>query len=123
MADDVKLIIQLPRDSAVDRYFRETPPSSLSSGRVVLEHLPADEQGRILEPPGGEVILSVLSPEAIAREAEQIGRVIKQASAAGEPLVVQLQAAEELRDDELAVIIAAAERARRVVILRVLRSA
>jgi hypothetical protein len=123
MADDVELIIQLPRDGAVDRHLREDPPLSLASGRVALEHLPADADGRILPPPVGEVILSVLSPEALSREAEQVARVIKQADAAGEPLVVQVQAAEELRDDELAAILEAAAHTRRVVILRLLGSA
>jgi hypothetical protein len=67
--------------------------------------------------------LSVLSPEALSREAEQVARVIKQADAAGEPLVVQVQAAEELRDDELAAILEAAAHTRRVVILRLLGDA
>jgi hypothetical protein len=123
MADDVELIIQLPRDGSVDRHLREDPPLSLASGRVVLEHLPADSEGRILPPPVGEVILSVLSPEALSREAEQVRRLIEQAGAAGEPIVVQVQAAEELRDDELAAILDAAAHTRRVVILQVLGSA
>jgi hypothetical protein len=122
MADDVELIIQLPRDGAVDRHLREDPPLSLTGGRVVLEHLPADSEGRILPPLVGEVILSVLSPEALSREADQVERLIKQAGAAGEPLVIQVEAAEELRDDELAAILDAAARTKRVVILRVLAS-
>jgi hypothetical protein len=121
MADDVELIIQLPRDGALDRYFRDDPPLSLASGRVVLEHLPADADGRILPPAGGEVVLSVLSPEAL-RDAEQVERVIRQAPAAGEPLVVRVQDAEELRDDELTAVLDAAAHTRRVVILQVLGS-
>jgi hypothetical protein len=121
MADDVELIIQLPRDGALDRYFRDDPPPSVASGRVVLEHLPADAGGRILPPPGGEVVLSVLSPEAL-RDAEQVEQVIRQAPAAGEPLVVRVQDAEELRDNELAAVLDAAAHTRRVVILQVLGS-
>ena len=121
MADDVELIIQLPRDGALDRYFRDDPPLSLASGRIVLEHLPADAGGRILPPAGGEVVLSVLSPEAL-RDAEQVEQVIRQAPAAGEPLVVRVQDAEELRDDELAAVLDAAAHTRRVVILQVLGS-
>jgi hypothetical protein len=121
MADDVELIIQLPRDGTLDRYFRDDPPLSLASGRVVLEHLPADADGRILPPAGGEVVLSVLSPEAL-RDAEQVEQVIRQAPAAGEPLVVRVQDAEELRDDELAAVLDAAAHTRRVVILQVLGS-
>jgi hypothetical protein len=38
-----------------------------------------------------------------------------------EPLVVVVEAAEELREDELATVVEAAERAPRAVILRILR--
>lgn len=122
MADDVALIIQLPRDSAVDRQLREDPPLSVSGGRVVIERLHADAEGRILPPPAGEVVLSVLSPEALSREAEEVKLVIRRAAADGGPLVVLVQTAEELRDDELAAIIEAAAHTRRVVLLRVLGS-
>jgi hypothetical protein len=123
MADDVELIIQVPRASAVDRHLREDPPPSVASGRVVIERLPADAEGRVLPPAAGEVILSVLSPEALAREADQVRQVIKRAAADGEPLVVVVEAAEELRDDELAAVLDSAVRTRRVVLLRVLGSA
>ncbi len=120
MADEVELILQLPRDSAVDRQLREDPPLSVSDGRVVIERFPADAEGRILPPPAGEVVLSVLSPETLSREAEQVRLVIRRAAADGGPLVVLVQAAEELRDDELAAVLDAAARTRRVVLLRVL---
>ncbi len=123
MADDVELIIQLPRDSAVDHRLRADPPPSVASGRAVIERLPADAEGRILPPAAGDVVLSVLSPEALAREAEQVMQVIKRAPADGEPLVVLVEAAEELRDDELAAVLEAAGHTRRVVLLRVLGSA
>jgi len=122
MADDVELIIQLPRDSVVDRHLREDPPLSVASGRVVIERLPADAEGRVLPPPAGEVVLSVLSPEALSREADQVRQVIRGAAADGEPLVVVVEAAEELREDELAAVLDAAARTRRVVLLRVLGS-
>ena len=120
MAEEVALIIQLPRGSAVDRQLREDPPPSVSSGRAVIERLPADTEGRLLPPPAGEVVLSVLSPEALSREAEQVRQVIKQAAADGGPLVVLVRAAEELREDEIAAVLDAAVRTRRVVLLRVL---
>ncbi len=119
MADDVELIIQVPRGSAVDRHLREDPPLSVASGRAVIERLAADAQGRVLPPAAGEVVLSVLSPEALSREADQVKQVIKQAAAGDEPLVVLVQAAEELRDDELAAVLEAAVHTRRVVLLRV----
>jgi hypothetical protein len=123
MAEEVGLIIQVPRASAVDRQLREDPPPSVSSGRAVVERLPADTEGRLLPPSAGEVVLSVLSPEALSREAEQASQVIKQAAADGEPLVVLVRAAEELREDEIAAVLDAAVHTQRVVLLRVLGGA
>ncbi len=122
MTDDVELIIQVPRGSAVDRNLRENPPASVASGRVVVERLPADAGGQIMPPETGEVVLSVLSPEALSREAEQVGRLLKGATADGEPLVVLVQVAEEIRDDELAAVLGVRVHTRRVVLLRVLGS-
>jgi hypothetical protein len=122
MADDVELIIQVPRGSAVDRNLRENPPASVEGGRVVVERLPAGPDGQIMPPEAGEVILSVLSPEALSREADQVAHLIKRAAADGEPLVVLVQVAEELRDDELAALLGARVHTRRVVLLRVLGS-
>jgi hypothetical protein len=123
MAEEVGLIIQVPRASAVDRQLGEDPPPSVSSGRAVVERLPADTEGRLLPPSAGEVVLSVLSPEALSREAEQASQVIKQAAADGEPLVVLVRAAEELREDEIAAVLDAAVHTQRVVLLRVLGGA
>lgn len=122
MADDVELIVQLPRDSPVDRHLSEDLPPSIASGRVILDHLPADSRGRIIAPPAGEVVVSVLSPEALSREAEQVSRQIRQAPAGGEPLVVEVQAAVELREEELTAVLDAAARTGRVVLLRILSS-
>lgn len=121
MADDVELIIQVPRDSAVDQQLTQDPPATVVSGRAVVERLPADAEGRLLPPEVGEIVLNVLSPEAL-REAGEVKRVVKQAAADGDPLVVIVQVAEELRDDELAAVLAAAKQTSRVVLLRVLGS-
>jgi hypothetical protein len=124
MADNVELIIQLPHDSAVNHQLRQDPPPSIADGRIVLEHLPADADGRLLPPAEseGEVVMSVLSPEALRREAEQLRHVIGRAARDGRPLFVLVQAAEELREDELAAILDAAAHTGRVVMLRVLGS-
>jgi hypothetical protein len=119
MADDVELIIQVPLNSAVDRQLDEDPPLSVSDGRAVVERLPADEDGRLLPPEVGEVVLSVLSPEAL-RDTADVTRAIEDAEADGDPLVVVVEVAEEFRDDELAAVLDAAARTRRVVILRAL---
>jgi hypothetical protein len=122
MADDPKLILQIPAGGAVDRGLRENPPPSLAGGGVVVERGPTDEQG-VLEPPtAGQVVLSVPSPEALRREAGTVDEVIDRAGTSAEPIVIVVEAAEELREEELAAVIAAADRAPRPVILRVIRN-
>jgi hypothetical protein len=65
----------------------------------------------------------VPSPETLSREADEVRRVIAQAGEGVEPLVVVIEAAEELRQDELAVVLDAAGRGSRPVILRVIGNA
>src|SRR5258708_40374259 len=123
MAVDPKLVIQVPRGSAVDRQLSAQGLASIADGEVLVEGLPADAEG-VLEPPAaGQVVLSVPSPEALAREADEGRRVIGQAGTGVEPLVVGVEAAEELREDELAAVLDAAGHASRAVILRVFRDA
>jgi hypothetical protein len=77
-----------------------------------------------LEPPDvGEVALSVLSPEELAHEADEVRRVIGGAGTGPEPLVVVIEAAEELREEEIAPVLDGAGRTDRAVILRVIREA
>jgi hypothetical protein len=120
MADEVELIIQVPHDSSVSRDLREEPPDSVVSGRAVVEHLPVGEDGRLLAPEGGELVMSVPSPEALRREADEVRRLIRDTDEMGEPLVVVIEGAEYLRDDELAAMLAAAGETNRVVILRIM---
>jgi hypothetical protein len=122
MAGEAELIIVVPRGSAVDRQLSQDPPPSVASGRVAVERAPADAEGEILPPAAGEEVLSVLSPEALSRDADLVRRVIGQASDGNGPVVVIVQVAEELREEELAPVLAAAARARRPVILAVLGS-
>jgi hypothetical protein len=123
MAKEVGLIVELARDGAADRSFRVAPPPSVVSGRVVLDHIETDVDGRLNPPPVGEVILSVLSPEALRRDRQEVEDAIGQAVTGDEPLVIVVEAAEELREDELAAVLDAADRADRVVILRVMSDA
>lgn len=121
MTSEPVLILQVPRDSPVERQMRIEPPPGVASGQIVVEIGATDAQG-VLEPPdAGEVVLSVPSPEALAREADEVARVIAGAGTGEEPLVVVVEAAEELRDDELAAVLDPAERTPRPVILRVIR--
>ncbi|HYB27176.1 MAG TPA: hypothetical protein VEF89_11225 [Solirubrobacteraceae bacterium] len=117
------LIIQVPRDGPVDRQLSRERPPSLSGREVVVEPVPADAEGNINPPPAGEVVLSVPSPASLAREADEVRRVIDRAGRGVEPIVVVVEAAEEFLDEELAPVVEAAGRASRPVIVRVIRSA
>jgi hypothetical protein len=123
VADDPRLIIQIPAEGAVDRQFQTDPPASLAGPDVVVERGPTDAEG-VLEPPvAGQVVLSVPSPEALRRDPDAVRTVIDEAGTSTEPIVVVIDAAEELREEEVAVLRAAADRAARPVILRVIRGA
>ena len=61
------------------------------------------------------------SPETLVREAAEVRGALAGAGTGVEPLVVVVEAGEELRDDELAAILDAAAHAPRPVILRILR--
>ena len=83
----------------------------------------ADDAG-VLEPsPIGEVVASLPSPEALRREADELRRAIGQAGPGSEPVVIVVEVAEELREDELDAALEAASHASRAVILRVMRDA
>jgi Na+-transporting methylmalonyl-CoA/oxaloacetate decarboxylase gamma subunit len=123
MINEASLIVQVPRDGALDRHLRAAPPPSVTSGRVALERVAGDVEGRLGPPEAGEVVMSVLSPEALVREGQLVQDVVRRAAGADEPLVIIVQAAEELREDELAAVLAAAAHTHRRVILRVMADA
>jgi hypothetical protein len=120
MAQQVGLIVELASGGAADRHLSAAPPPSVVSGRVVLDHIETDVNGRLDPPPAGEIILSVPSPESLRRDRQEVEDAIEQAVSGDQPLVIVVEAAEELREDELAVVLDAADRADRVVILRVM---
>jgi hypothetical protein len=123
MTSDAVVIVQLPRGSAVDRYLRTYPPPSVASGRVVLDQLATGPDGRLVPPEAGEVVMSVLSPEALRSDQQEVRDVILQAAPDSGLLVIVVEAAEELREDELATVLDAAARADRDVVLRVMAGA
>jgi hypothetical protein len=90
---------------------------------VVVEHGETDEQGALVAPAAGEVVLSVPSPETLSREPSEVARVLDKAGTGTQPLVIVIEAAEELREEELAAVVTAAARSSRPVILRVIRNA
>ena len=123
VAHEPRLIIQLARGGAVDRQLGELAPESVASGEVVLDHSPTDAHGYLEPPAAGKVVLSVPSPEGLAREAGEVRRVIARAGTGVDPLVVVVEAAEVLREDELGAILEAAGHTSRAVILRIMRDA
>jgi hypothetical protein len=117
------LIVQTARGGAVEEQLRREPPASVGDGEVVVEALASDAEGRLDAPEEGEVVMSVLSPEALMRERDELARTIERAATGTQPLVVVVEAAEELREEELAAVLEPARRSRRPVILRVERAA
>jgi len=123
MADTPRLILQLPRGGEVERQMTADAPAAVTSGEIVVTVLPSDDQGYLEAPDAGEVVLSVPSPETLRREAAEVRRVIAQAGIGEQPLVIVVEVAEELREDELAAVLDAAEHTARAVILRVMHDA
>lgn len=121
MASEPKLIIELPRGGALEEQLECAGLESIESGEVVVTGGPTDAEGNLEAAAAGQVVLSVPSPEALQRQAEEVGRVIREAGSGTEPLVVSVGVAEELREEEIAALLEAAGHARRAVILRIER--
>lgn len=112
MADEPTVIVQTLRDGPVARQLSDARPPS-----VVVETFAADDL-----PAAGRVVMSVLSPESLRRERAELDRALEVHGT--EAPVVVIEAAEELRDDELAAVVEAARhRHLDTVILRIERSA
>ncbi|MEA2394161.1 MAG: hypothetical protein QOJ82_2052 [Solirubrobacteraceae bacterium] len=88
MAHQAKPIIQVPSGGAVDRQLSARAPRSVASGEVVVEVGPTDARGHLEPPAAGQVVLSVPSPEALAREPGEVRRTIAGAGTGTQPLVV-----------------------------------
>ena len=87
---------------------------------MLVQVAPTDDEGN-LEALGGEVVLSVPAPEELVRQADEVQRVLRNPGTGTAPLVIVVEAAEELREDEAAPVVQAAHRAPRPVILRIVR--
>lgn len=116
------LILQIPGGGVLQHALEQSPPPSVSGGEAVVQQGPTDAHGN-LEALAGEVVISLPSPEGLVREAHELRRVLRGAGRGEQPLVVLLEAADELREDELRVVLDAAAHAERAVILRVARPA
>jgi hypothetical protein len=113
----VPLIVRVPSGSRVERQLRTSPPPA--GERIVLDVAAADSSGQ--PPSAGTVVLALPSPEGLLRERDALRRTIAQAGQVDEPLIVLLEAASELREDELRAALEAADRTERTVMLVVLR--
>jgi hypothetical protein len=113
----------VPLGGTLDQRLTAEPPTSVSNGAAVVAREQPDDQGNLEPPPAGEIVLSVPSPEALSRDPDEVRRVIDRAGTGTEPLVIVVEDAEELRDEELAPVVQAAARSPRPVILRVIRDA
>jgi hypothetical protein len=87
---------------------------------VLVQTGPTDALG-VLEGLPGDVVLALAAPEGLRRHATEVGRVLDQAGSGTAPLVVVIEAGEELLEEELAPLVRAARTARRTVILRIVR--
>jgi hypothetical protein len=120
MVADPSLIIQVPRGSAIERQLRDAPPAPLQEADDVLVQTgPTDAQG-VLEAMAGDVVLSIPAPRELVRRAGELTRVLDKGGS-GTPVVIVVQAGEQLLEEEAAALISASRRARRPVILRIIR--
>jgi hypothetical protein len=69
----------------------------------------------------GEVVLSLPAPEELGRQPDVLERVLGRAGTGASPLIVVIQAGEELLENEAEPLVGAARRAPRPVIVRVIR--
>jgi hypothetical protein len=123
MTIEPRLIVQVPRGGRVERQLQAQALPSIAGGEVVVEAGPTDADGRLEAPRAGQVVMSLLSSEALERDADEVRRVIADAGTGVEPLLVVVEAAEELRESELAALLDASSHTSRAVILRIVGDA
>lgn len=87
---------------------------------MVVEEPATDAAGHLNPPDVGEIVMSVPSPEGLRRQQDEVHRVIRRAGQGVQPVVLVVEAASELRDEELGPVIDAADRISRPVIVRII---
>ena len=117
---DPKLIVQIPRGSAIERQLRDAPPGAFAADDVLVETGPTDEQGN-LEALAGETVLAVPSFQELERQADGLAHVMRRAGTGTQPLVIVVGAAEAIEDRLATAVAEAARDAPRPVFLRVVR--
>ena len=93
----------------------------IGTADVLVQTGATDARGNLEPPTGGEVVLSVPSPETLGRQPDDVRRVVDEAGSGAEPLVIVVESGELFTDEDLSPVLAAAVRARRPVIVRVIR--
>jgi hypothetical protein len=86
----------------------------------VVEHPETDSEGRLEAIEAGQALLTLPSPEAIEREAAEVRRAIGRAGTGVEPILLVLEAGEELTEQQLQIVLGAAAHTSRAVIVRVI---
>ena len=66
--------MQVPGGGSIKRALRAQPPPRISGEEVVVEVGATDPEGNLEAYTEGAVVLSALSPEAFARESEEVNR-------------------------------------------------
>src|ERR1700730_8738661 len=107
MAVEPSVIVQVPHGSAIEQQLRDRPPPSLDAEDVIVETGRTDAAGG-LDESAGDVVLALPAPEELRRQSTELARVLDQAGPGTAPLVVVLEAGEELREEEVAPLIEAA---------------
>lgn len=121
MVYEPRLIVQIPGGGALERQLVDHPPPPVGTGLVVVD-VGATDAGGNLEATPGEVVLSVPAPAALTRDPDAVRRVLDRAGTGTQPLIVEVEAGEALSEAELKLVLDAAGRADRPVILRVIRN-
>jgi hypothetical protein len=117
------LIVQVPRGGELDRKLSAQPPPSVAGGQVVVQAATTDAEGRLEAAQAGQALLSLPSPEALVRESATVRRVIGAAGTGVEPILLVLEAGEELTEGQLRVVLDGARHTSRAVILRIVSDA
>ena len=109
--------------SRLESQLRGNPPSLVREGSVSLDPVaPPSSGAATIEPPSpGQVVYALPGPEGLVRERQELHDAIGGAPHGVEPLVIVVEAGNELRDDELEAAVNAADATSRPVILTVLR--
>jgi hypothetical protein len=117
------LIVQVPRGGELDRQLTAQPPASVAGGEVVVQTATTDAEGRLEAAQAGQALLSLPSPEALVRESATVRRVIGRAGTGVEPILLVIEAGEELTEEQLRVVLDGARHTSRAVILRIVSDA